>query len=550
MTRNEHLKQQKDGLDVWEDIFRGAREGFESISDDDLMRMRWFGIYQQKPNAGHFMWRIKLPAGRLKPCQLREIGLLANQYARGFGDITTRQDIQLHWLGIEDFPDAFDHIYNKAGLYTTFACGDTPRNTTSCPLNGLLKDQQIDIGQLPQTVSDMYRDAGRQLSNLPRKFKTALAACPLHCHQPQIQDLATFATARKVEGATERGLGIVVGGGLSSEPMLAQSLRVFVPESEIAGQIPAIFMQVALIFRDSDELRYKRGHARFKFLVAEKGWQYVRDELERRLGYPLEHDDSIVSPRRALHTDHMGTGPQVNGLYYVGSPVPRGRFTGEQMIAVAELAERFAAPSEAQIRLSQKQNLLLVNVPKQNLGPLSRELDAIGLPPVAPPWRQSLVSCTGTEFCNLAVVETKDRARQILEYLEKDVELDSPIMVSVSGCPNSCAQYQIADIGLTGIPVVMPDKMKVDGFNLFVGGGLGEEAAFGREIARKVPAHFVQKVIAQLAQHYMSKRIEDADGEAESFRAFAARHDVEQLRDWCSIEEWQPAAKAKSPAVS
>lgn len=538
MTKNEHVKREKDGLDVWDDIFRYAKTGYASIPEADFARLRWYGIYQQKPNQGHFMWRIKLPGGRLNPLQLREIGRLANRHGRGFGDITTRQDIQLHWLTIESFPDCLETIYNQIGLYTDFACGDTPRNTTSCPLDGLIKSQIVPLGSLVQSISDMFRAAGKEFSNLPRKFKTSISACPLHCHQPQINDLAAFGVIRTKEGREERGLGILVGGGLSSTPHYAQGLRVFVPEEKIQQQIPEIFRAVAGIFRDADELRYKRGRARLKFLVADKGWPWFRDELEKRLGYALEHDDSIVNPRGALHTDHMGVGEQVDGLFYLGVPVPRGRISGEQMIAVADLAERFAAPGKAQIRLSQKQNLLLTNIPRENLEALSRQLEAIGLAPEAPYWRHSLVSCTGNQFCNLAVIETKERARNILEYLEKEVELDSPIMISVSGCPNSCSQYQIADIGLTGIPVVMPDKTKVDGFNLLVGGCLGESPEFGQELARKVPAHLVQKVIAALVRNYMSNRVEFEEGEVEPFRDFVARNEIEQLRAWSQIPEW------------
>ena len=538
MTKNEHVKQAKDGLDVWDDIFRYAKSGFKSIAEEDFARMRWYGIYQQKPNEGHFMWRIKLPGGRLSPVQLREIGLMTNQYGRGFSDITTRQDIQLHWLTIEDFPDLLDRTYNKLGLYTDFSCGDTPRNTCSCPLDGVVKNQIVPLGNLIQRVSDLYKEAGKELSNLPRKFKQSISACPLHCHQPQINDLGVFGVIRKRNGVEERGLGVMVGGGLSNTPHYAQGLRVFVPEEKIHQQIPDIFRQVALIFRDADELRYKRGRARLKFLVADKGWEWFRDELEKRLGYALEHDESIVNPKGALHTDHVGIGEQNDGLHFVGLPVERGRWTGNQMIAVADLADKFAAPDRAQIRLSQKQNALLVNIPKANIEPLVKELQAIGLDPHAPIWRQSLVSCTGTQFCNLAVVETKQRAKDVLDYLENEVELDSPIMISVSGCPNACAQYQIADIGLTGIPVVMPDKSKVDGYNILVGGCLGEEPEFGQELARKVPAHLVHKVIGQLVTNYKANRVEDTDGEVETFRAFVARNEVAQLREWAKIPEW------------
>ncbi|HTL30167.1 MAG TPA: nitrite/sulfite reductase, partial [Tepidisphaeraceae bacterium] len=457
MAKTEHVKQIKDGLDVWNDIFEYARIGFGMIPEDQFARMRWYGIYQQKPNVGHFMWRIKLPGGRVTPHQLRVIGELTNRRARGFSDITTRQDIQLHWLSIEDFPEAFDDIYKKAGLYTNFACGDTPRNTCSCPLDGVIKNQIIDLGDLVPRISDMFKNAGKEFSNLPRKFKSALSACPLHCHQPQIQDVAAFGVI-KADG--RRGLGILVGGGLSSTPHFGQGLRVFVPQEKVQEQIPQIFAGAAGIFRDADELRYKRGRARMKFLVADRGWQWVRDELEKRLGYQLERDDSIVNPRGALHTDHVGIGEQKDGLYYVGVAVERGRWSGDQMIAAANLSEKFAASGKGHIRLSQKQNLIFVNIPKDNVDALSRELERVGLTPSAPLWRESLVSCTGTQFCNLAVAETKDRAKYILEYLEKEVQLDTPIMLSITGCPNSCSQYQIADIGLRGIPILLDDNLR------------------------------------------------------------------------------------------
>jgi len=540
MTKQEHIKHHKDGLAVWDDIFRFAKTPSAPIPDDDLLRMRWFGIYRQKPNDGHFMWRIKLPGGRLTPSQLREIGLLANQYGRGFADITTRQDIQLHWLTIHDFPDALDRIYNRARLYTDFACGDTPRNITSCPLDGVVKGQIVQLGDLVQRLSDMFRDAGAEFSNLPRKFKPAVAACPLHCHLPQINDISTFAVLRHTARGEQRGLGIMVGGGLSSEPHFAQSLRVFIPDNLVHDLVPPIFRVVAAIFRDADSLRYKRGHARLKFLVAENGWQWFRDEIERRLGHALEHDDLIVHPVGAQFTDHMGVGQQLNGLCYVGVPVSCGRWTADQMIAMADLAQRFAAPAQADLRLSHKQNLLLLNIPPQQTDQLCRELDTLGLPPHAPLWRHSLVSCTGKQFCNLAVVETKDRARAIIEYLEEQIQLDVPLMLSVSGCHNSCAQHHIADIGLTGIPVVMPDGEKVDGFNVLVGGHLGENPGVARLIARKVPAHLVHKVIASLVRQYIARRLVAPEGHVEPFRFFASRIDDKKLAQWCMIPEWMP----------
>jgi len=537
MSKNEHVKLAKDGLDVWDDIFRYAKSGFKSIHEDDFPRMRWFGIYQQKPNEGHFMWRIKIPGGFCTPAQFREMGKLANEYGRGFADVTTRQDIQLHWMTIENFPDALDRVYNQLNMYTDFSCGDTPRNVCGCPLTGIAKNEICDIGNLNQSLSDMFKAAGKEFSNLPRKFKTTISACPLHCHEPQINDIGVFGVV-KPDG--RRGLGVLVGGGLSSTPHFGQSLRYFIPQDKIQEQIPKIFWHTCAIFRDADELRYKRKRARLKFLVADKGWQWFRDELEKRMGFSPEYDEEIVNPRGALHTDHMGIGEQKDGNFYVGIPIERGRITADQMIIAADLAEKYASSGLAQVRLSLKQNIMLTNIPKQNVQALVKELESAGLSPNAPLWRQSLVSCTGTQFCNLAVVETKQRAHGILKYLEEQVELDSPIMISVSGCPNACAQYQIADIGLTGTKAPW-EGVKGDAYDLLVGGCFGENPEFGQEVAAKVPSPIVHKVIESIVRNYKTNRMVTIDGDVETFRDFVGRQPIETLRTFAKIPEWTPA---------
>lgn len=539
MTKNEHVKRAKDGLEVWNDIARYAKEGFSAIAEDDFARMRWFGIYQQKPNEGHFMWRIRISGGRLKAWQLREIAHVSNDFGRGFGDVTTRQCIQLHWMTIENMPAALERIGNKAGLYTQFACGDTPRNVCSCPLSGVLKNQIVDIGNLPKQLSDMFKAAGHEFSNLPRKFKSTISGCPLHCNQPQINDIAGFGVRRIRNGVEQRGLGILVGGGLSSTPHFGQGLRIFVPEDKLQEQIPAIWRGVCGIFRDADELRYKRIRARLKFLVADRGWQWMRDELERRLGFELEHDDEIVSPRGALHTDHVGIGEQVNGGFYVGIPIERGRWTAQQMHAVADLTERFGTPT-SEVRLSQKQNVIITDVPKANVESLVSALQSHGLDPKAPLWRQNLISCTGTQFCNLAVVETKQRAFDILKYLEEKIELDSPIMLSISGCPNSCAQYQVADIGLTGTKSQWEGE-KVDAYDLCVGGRFGENPEFVRPLFEKVPSPIIHRQIEGVVSAYMANRVDPIiDDDPETFRDFIDRIELDQLRAWSKIPEWTP----------
>jgi len=549
MTKNEHIKRAKDGLDVWNDILRYAREGFAAIPEDDFPRMRWYGIYQQKPNEGHFMWRIRISGGRLKAWQLREIAHVANDHGRGFADVTTRQCIQLHWMTIESFPDALERIGNKAGLYTQFACGDTPRNVCSCPLSGLLKNEILDVGNLPKQLSDMFKAAGHEFSNLPRKFKSTISGCPLHCNQPQINDISGFGVRRIRNGVEQRGLGVMVGGGLSSTPHFGQGLRIFVPEAKIAEQIPKIWRGVCEIFRDADELRYKRIRARLKFLVADKGWQWMRDELERRIGFELEHDEEIASPRGALHTDHMGIGEQKDGAFYVGIPIERGRWTATQMHAVADLTEKYGS-ADSEVRLSQKQNVIITGVPKANIESLVKALQQVGLDPHAPLWRHNLISCTGIEFCNLAVVETKQRAYEILQYLEKTVELDSPVMLSISGCPNSCAQYQVADIGLTGTKAQW-EGQKVDAYDLCVGGRFGETPEFVRTLFEKVPTPIIHRQIEGVMRAYMANRVDPiTDDDPETFRDFIDRISIDDLRSWSKIPEWTaPPPKVKREKV-
>ncbi len=562
LNKVEAIKLAKDGVDIWDDIFRygkadapaleaskaeaflqsggraeelGAAARQAAIPEEDFVRMRWYGIYQQLPNNGYFMLRIRVPNGILNPAQLREISAISKQYGRGFGDITTRQCIQIHWLTIDSFADILPRL-EKVGLVSKFACGDTPRNVVGCPMSGLLAAETIDATAAVKAVNQMFLDGNKEFSNFPRKFKTAAAGCHLNCHQPQINDIGIYGVKRKnpATGKEETGYGVVVGGGLSTTPHFAQSLRVFVREE----QLTAVCRGIAHIFRDQG-YREKRTRARMKFLVADWGWQKFRDALEADIGFALEHDDSLTGPPQAPHTDHMGTGPQKQpGLHYVGVPVERGRLTCEQMLAAATLAEQFGAKGKAEIRLSNKQNLILVNVPVENVERLVKELSAVGLTPHAPLWRTNLVSCTGTQFCNLAIVETKSRAARILKFLEEECEIDSPIFVSVTGCPNSCAQYQIADIGLMGVVCNFRGVRGTEAYNVLVGGALGADQHFATLALKKVPADYVQKAIKQLVEAYKANRV-DAE---ETFRQFVSRHTPEQLGKWLTIAEMAEVA--------
>lgn len=531
LNKVEALKIQKDGAAVWDDIARYAQSGFSAIPEEDFIRLRWFGLYQQMPNGeGHFMLRIRIPNGFLSPAQLREIGQITQDHARGFGDITTRQNIQLHWVTIEAASKEILPRLLKVGLVTKFACGDTPRNVVGCPLAGYLADEIIDASGVVQTINQQLLDADRELSNLPRKFKTSVAGCHLHCHQPQINDVGAYGITRKnpTTGQTETGYGMVVGGGLSTTPHIAQSLRVFItPE-----QLPAVAKAIAVIFRDFG-YREKRTHARLKFLVADWGWQKFRDQLEKTLGYTLQHDDTLTGPPVALHTDHVGIGKQKQpGLSYVGIPIERGRLTAQQMIAAADLAAQHGN-ADARIGLSNKQNLLLINIPDANVPALVADLQAAGLDPHGSLWRTNLVSCTGTQFCNLAIVETKQRAQKILQYLEQECPIDAPIFLSVTGCPNACAQYQIADIGLMGVVCNFRGTRGTEAYNLLLGGTLGANPQFAKPVLKKIPADYIHTAIKKLVQNYQAQRTSCH----ETFSTFVARHTPEQLAAWSTIPE-------------
>jgi sulfite reductase beta subunit-like hemoprotein len=507
----EEIKKAKDGLDVWADIHRYARAGdYAGIHPDDFERMKWFGVYRQKPNDGHFMFRVKIPGGQLTPDRLREIGQLVNDYGRGFGDVTTRQDIQMHWLRIQDVPDVLDRIYNKLGMYQEFSCGDAPRNTTACPLAGQMADEIADCGPLARSIADMFKAGGREFSNLPRKFKTAVGACRIHCHAPQINDVGLFGVERRTSAGVEAGFGLCVGGGLRDTPYYADSLRVFLP----AGETPLILQAVrtvAHIFRDQNQLRQGRLKARLKFYVQDIGWAAFRDQLESRLGCRLEHDEGIVGPAGAAHDDHVGVGRLRNGSCYVGVPIARGRLSGDQMIRLGDLAARYCEGGGDPIRTTIKQNIILLNVRPERVEDLAGELAGLGLPVHAHPLRRQLISCTGTQFCNLAVVETKERALRILEHLEQHVPMDQPLFISVTGCPNSCAQYQIADIGLQGTLYTYRGEKGVEHYHLLVGGRMGTSPEFGRFICAgekkiKVPAEQVHLAIERLVRAWQTER--------------------------------------------
>src|SRR5262245_27940206 len=508
----ERIKREKDGLDVWADIERYARTGFESIVPDDQDRFKWYGLYTQRPvEEGFFMLRIKVPNGIISADQLETIGWLSQFYARSTGDLTTRQGIQLHYVRIEDVPHIIEELH-KVGLTTQEACGDVVRNVVGCPLSGIDDDEVIDASPLVNRVVAQFID-NHDFSNLPRKFKISITGCSHQCAQHQINDIGLVATTNQ-EGET--GFDLWVGGGLGARPQLAVRLGVFVWYSEVIE----VVTRIVEIFRDHG-FRDDRRKARMKFLVADWGAARFRAELEARLERKLD-DNTTSEYADSQVRDHVGIGLQRHpGLNYIGVAVLRGRISGEQMTRVAGLARRFA---NGRIRLTNSQNLIILDVPDDNIELLNNELAALDLQSEALPFRRGTVSCTGRQFCKLAVVETKDRAEEIIRYLERTIpDFRDEIRISVTGCVNSCAQYQIADIGLVGVKG-QENGEEVDFFQVHLGGHLGRDASFGRKLSKRVRVEEVKYYIERLVRAYREQRFTN-----EPFHRFIARQDVKHL---------------------
>jgi ferredoxin-nitrite reductase len=528
ITPQEQMKLDKDGLDVIHDIYRYAKTGFASIDPDDFDRMKWYGVYRQKPkDSGYFMMRLRLPGGQINAAQAIKISEVADRFGHGFCDITTRMTIQYHWLRIEDIPTIFSEM-DSAGIATAGACGDIPRNVVGCPVAGLDPDEIIDA------TPEMHEvDAGvvnnPAFSNLPRKYKISVSGCCIHCAQPDINDVGVFGLKRTVNGVEERGYGMMIGGGLSASPHLAQILPYFLK----LGQIWPVTKAVTEFFRD-DGYRLKRNRARFKFLVADivsaGGIESLVTHVESRLDFkPERHTDFPII--KDQETDHIGVHKQKEGdLYWVGVCFPGGRIRNGVLGKLGALTLKYAAPGRDQIRLTNKQNMLLVNIPEANLAALKAELDELGCDYQPSNFRKGCVSCTGIEFCNLAVAETKNRMLALITELEDTSGwYKGKIRIHFSGCPSSCGQHQIADIGFRGARTKVNGEM-VDAYDAFIGGRLGANRRFNDLLKGKIIAKDVHLFIDKLLRVYDSKK----QGE-ETFAEFADRVKKDEILaalDW------------------
>src|SRR5262245_6228430 len=549
-TKAQRVERLKGEMNPWEQaaaIRRFASEGYQAIPATWLNTyFRWWGVYTQGDGIGavggkggegkavpYFMVRIRIPNGQLFSHQLRTVANLAERSARGMADITVRENFQLHWVPIEDLPEIFESL-GRAGLTTMGTCGDVTRNITGCPVAGVDADELVDASPLVQGATRLL-NGNPDFYNIPRKYKVTIAGCRAWCSYPEINDVGL--TAVRHPGNGEVGFALRVGGGLSTNPHLAVALNAFVRWNQV---LPVI-RGVTEIFRDSDVLRQDREKARLKFLFLQHGWtaEQFQEELERRIGFALVPAVAAEAPDD-VYRDHVGLHPQKQeGYVYAGIPVLRGRLTAEQMHRVADLADCYGS---GELRTTTMQNLLILNVARARAEALARELDAAGLRLEASPFWRGTVACTGTEFCKLALTETKGFAHWLVEELEARLPgFQQHLKIHITGCPNSCGQHWIADLGIEGKKTKVEGTM-VDAYYFCVGGGLGKHQRTARPIGYRAPATEVPDAIERLLRVYLAER---HDGE--NFRQFAGRRTDEELRQ---LLAGQPLAAVERDAPS
>lgn len=547
--RMERLKREKNPWEAFNEIRQFAREGRSSVTPDWASAyFKWWGIYTQGDGVGavggsggegkateYFMMRIGIPNGLVRSSQLRKIGELTQAHARNLADITTRQNIQLHWVSIESLPEMVDEL-SKIGLSPKGACGDVSRNVTGCPLAGITADEIADASSLAVDLAHMLT-GNPEFHNLPRKFKVSIAGCPQWCSYPEINEVGLTAIQRKSGGKIETGYTLRVGGGLSKEPHLGVRLNAFLHPDQV---VPAVHA-VAALFRDQDVLRENRDRARMKYLFLKNGWDADRflSELEARLGYRLDPGVEEQMPDDILR-DHVGIHRQKQeGLSYVGASILRGRVSGDQLKAIAELAEKFGS---GDLRTTVMQNLLLINIPNAKANELAKELEQIGLRVEGSNFWRGTIACTGTEFCKLAITETKGFARWLVDDMEHRIpEFDQQIKLNVTGCPNSCGQHWIADVGIEGKKIKQDGKM-VDAYYFCVGGAVGLHQKIARAVGYRCPATDVPEALERLLRHYLAGRTA-----GENLRTYFARHSDAEIRDQLAGTVVAPVERDPSP---
>lgn len=533
LNANEELKKAGNPLDVRERIENiYAKQGFDSIDKTDLRgRFRWWGLYTQreqgydgtwtgddnidKLEAKYFMMRVRCDGGALSAAALRTLGQISTEFARDTADISDRQNVQYHWIEVENVPEIWRRL-DDVGLQTTEACGDCPRVVLGSPLAGESLDEVLDPTWAIEEIVRRY--IGKpDFADLPRKYKTAISGLQDVAHE--INDVAFIGVNHPEHGP---GLDLWVGGGLSTNPMLAQRVGAWVP----LGEVPEVWAAVTSVFRDYG-YRRQRAKARLKFLIKDWGIAKFREVLETEyLKRPLIDGPAPEPVKHPI--DHVGVQRLKNGLNAVGVAPIAGRVSGTILTAVADLMARAGSD---RIRFTPYQKLVILDIPDALLDDLIAGLDALGLQSRPSHWRRNLMACSGIEFCKLSFAETRVRAQHLVPELERRLEdinsqLDVPITVNINGCPNSCARIQIADIGFKGQMIDDGHGGSVEGFQVHLGGHLGLDAGFGRKLRQhKVTSDELGDYIDRVVRNFVKHR-----SEGERFAQWVIRAEEDDLR--------------------
>jgi ferredoxin-nitrite reductase len=498
----ERLKRDKSPLAILDELPALIASGYEQVPEEDIVRLKWWGLYHDKPRIGTFMLRIKLAGGIVSPAQLLAIGQISNSHGRGEGELTTRQNVQLHYLELGALPDVFERLH-AASLTSAGGCGDTVRNITGCPLTGLAHDELFDATPVLDQAAEFFY-GNPAYSNLPRKHKISISTCAHHCNAPEINCVSLVGALH--EG--REGFGVLVGGGLSSVPRIARELGVWVPKDE------AVELLAAILDEWQEDLRYRvsRVKARLKFMIDDIGPEGLRARVEARLGRRFA--DFALPPAPPPGT-HLGVHAQRDGRFSLGVPVHLGLLSGGQMVELADLAGRLGGD----IRITRQQNLVLTGVPEELIPGVTESLAALGLPVDGSALRGNAIACTGEPHCNFSVTETKTRMDALVQLLEERFgpRVDD-LRLHLDGCPHACAQHWVGDLGFQGTTVRDEEGRRQQAYDVFVRGSLDRPAAIGRPLFRRVPTAELDPVVVGLVQGWI-----DARSDGETFRSFCDR---------------------------
>ncbi len=514
----ERLKRELFPTELWGQWQRLTDTSYEKLPEEDIVRLQWYGLYHDKPKIGTFMMRVKIPGGILTPAGLRTIGEISSESGRDQGELTTRQNIQLHYITLDRFPEVFEKL-KGAGLTTLGGCGDVVRNITGCPVGGVNQEEHFDVsGLLAEAAGFFY--GNREYSDLPRKHKITISSCHYQCNAPEINCVALVGFINN--GIP--GFAVRVGGGQSSTPRLSRHLGVFVRPHEALELLRAILD----VWQSTTEYRISRVKARLKFMIDDYGPDEFRKLVQARLGWELEPLAELPLPDR--DGDHMGINEQRQPeLYHVGFPIYLGTMSGTQMRQVAGLVESYGGD----IRLTRRQNFILTGIPRERLDQVIGKVGEIGFPLDANGLYASSIGCIGDPHCNYAVTPTKTKLATIIERLVGDFgDAVAGLKLNLDGCPHACAQHWTGDIGLQGTTGRGPNGEPLEAFDIILRGGLGKDAAIGKPVLRRVPSALVEDQVSRLVAGYLQRRLPD-----ETFARFCVRTSDAEL-----IGIAQPAA--------